>query len=130
MRLVLCKPYTFTMIFFTPRKCSSFVMGNVPFPQAKASGGRWQYYKFGMSQMHCSKVGDEPVGLECHKCTAKRLEMSNEQECLTMTQVDLIQMDDYPTDSCAISPTAFFLTINSVQLPSFFQLFVYIFKFN
>ena len=29
---------------------------------------------------------------------------------LTTIQVDLIQMDDYPDDSCAISPTAFLLT--------------------
>ena len=28
---------------------------------------------------------------------------------LTMIQVDIIQMDDYPADSCAISPTAFLL---------------------
>ena len=28
-------------------------------------------------------------------------------EDLTMIQVDLIQMDDYPADSCAINPTAF-----------------------
>ena len=26
---------------------------------------------------------------------------------LTMIQVDIIQMDDYPTDSCAISPMDF-----------------------
>ena len=26
---------------------------------------------------------------------------------LTVNQVDLIQMDNYPTDSCAIDPTAF-----------------------
>ena len=28
---------------------------------------------------------------------------------LTMIQVDLTQMDDYPADSCAISPTTFLL---------------------
>ena len=28
---------------------------------------------------------------------------------LTMIQVDIIQMDDYPADSCAISPTALLL---------------------
>ena len=30
---------------------------------------------------------------------------------LTMIQVDIIQMDDYPADSCAISPTAFLLCV-------------------
>ena len=30
---------------------------------------------------------------------------------LTMIQVDIIQMDDYPTDSCAISPMAFLLSL-------------------
>ena len=30
-------------------------------------------------------------------------------EDLTMIQVDLIQMDDYPADGCTISPTAFLL---------------------
>ena len=29
---------------------------------------------------------------------------------LTMIQVDIIQMDDYPAESCAISPTAFLLS--------------------
>ena len=28
---------------------------------------------------------------------------------LTVIQMDLIQMDDYPTDSCGVSPTAFLL---------------------
>ena len=28
----------------------------------------------------------------------------------TMIQVDLIQTDDYPSDSCAISPAAFLLS--------------------
>ena len=30
---------------------------------------------------------------------------------LAMIQVDIIQMDDYPTDSCAISPMAFLLKV-------------------
>ena len=34
-------------------------------------------------------------------------------------QVDLIQMDDYPADSCAMSPTAFLLTVQ-IRLHSFF----------
>ena len=32
---------------------------------------------------------------------------------LTMIQVDLIQMDDYPVGSCAINPTAFLLYFRS-----------------
>ena len=31
---------------------------------------------------------------------------------LTMIQVDFIQMDDYPADSCAINPAAFLLYVN------------------
>ena len=36
---------------------------------------------------------------------------------LTMIQVNIIQMDDYPADSCAISPTAFLLLKTMIQLP-------------
>ena len=68
-------------------------MGNEPQPQAGTSGERWQYYKFGMSQMHCSNVGDEPMSKNTGQCLD-----------LTMIQVDLIQIDDKPADSCAISP--------------------------
>ena len=32
-------------------------------------------------------------------------------ENFTVIQEDLIQMDDYPVDSCAISPTAFLLNV-------------------
>ena len=39
------------------------------------------------------------------QCKGAKIDCSN----LTMIQVDIIQMDDYPTDSCAISPTAFLL---------------------
>ena len=51
--------------------------------EAETSGGRWQYYKFGMSQMHRSNVGDEPMSKNAGQCSD-----------LTMIQVDLIQMDD------------------------------------
>ena len=33
---------------------------------------------------------------------------------LTMIQVDFIQMNDYPADSCAVSPTAFLLQIQNI----------------
>ena len=49
-----------------------------------------------MSQMDCSKVEDEPM--------IKNTEQSSD---LIMIQVDLIQMDDKPADSCAMSLTAF-----------------------
>ena len=35
--------------------------------------------------------------------------LSVSEQGLTTIQVDLIKMDDYPADSCAISHTAFFL---------------------
>ena len=73
-----------------------------PTPQAETSGGRWQYYKFGMSQMHCSKVGDEPMNQNCWA-------FQDGWSIFDLIQVDLIQMDDYPADNCAISPTAFLL---------------------
>ena len=50
------------------------------------------YIEFGMSQskLHCINVGDEPM---------KKI----------WGQLDLIKIDDYFADSCAISPTAFLL---------------------
>ena len=33
-----------------------------------------------------------------------------------MIQVDFVQMDDYPADSCAISPTAFLLVLDYISL--------------
>ena len=33
--------------------------------QAETSGRRWKYYKFGLSQMHCSKVEDELMSQDC-----------------------------------------------------------------
>ena len=54
-------------------------MGNVP---PETFGGKWQY-KFDMSQMHCSNVGDEPMSRNTGQCSD-----------LTMIQVDLIQMND------------------------------------
>ena len=39
-----------------------------------------------------------------------------------MIQVDLIQMDDYPADSCAINPMAFLLQLVVNQF--YYQLFV------
>ena len=52
-------------------------------PQAETSGGRWHYHKFGMSQMNCSNVRDEPMSKNTGQCSD-----------LTVIQVDLIQMDD------------------------------------
>ena len=48
-----------------------------PPPLAETSDGRWQYHKFGMSQMHCSMVGDEPMNKNAGQCSE-----------LTMIQVD------------------------------------------
>ena len=54
------------------------------YPQAETSGRKWKYYKFAMSQMHCSKVEDEPMNKN-----------AGQDSDLTLIQVDLIQMDDY-----------------------------------
>ena len=61
MQSGLCKPYTFTMISFTSRQCSSFVMGNVP--PSNIPWGR-----------HLVE-GGSTASLVCHKCTADRLRM-------------------------------------------------------
>ena len=46
-----------------------------------------------------------------HTHTNKKLKFGLEHHLdYTILQVDLIQMDDYPVDSCAISPMASMLT--------------------
>ena len=34
---------------------------------------------------------------------------TEDRQAITMIQLDFIQMDDYPADSCAISPMVFLL---------------------
>ena len=114
MQSVWCKPYTFTIISFTSRQCSSFVMGNVP-----------------PHRQRPLVEGGKTISLVCHKCTVQRLEMSqpvwnvtnallkgwrgaNEQEYWAKFRCDYdsnwFNSDGWlAADSCAISPKAFLL---------------------
>ena len=56
------------------------------------------------------------------KCTPPPIKFKMDGNDLTTIQVNSIQMDDHPADSCAISPTAFLLHLFINSCFCFFSL--------
>ena len=94
---------------------SSFLTENVPSPRKRhlVEGGSITSWFVTNALLKSWRWANEPAGLVCHKCTAQRLEMSQD---FTMTWEDLIQIAYYPADSCVISPSAFLFKIMFIRI--------------